>query len=60
MPKSKNTKYKQSSGTYQVNKKGSVAEDKGTKEAQQENNKFQCDVCSDAVERLIQSERCLK
>ena len=44
MPKSRNTKHKQSSGLYQVNKKGSVAEDKGAREAQQENNEFQCDV----------------
>ena len=60
MLKSKNTKHKQSSGLYQVNKKGSGAEDKGTKEAQQDNNEFQCDVCSDTAERLIQCERCLK
>ena len=60
MLKSKNTKYKQSSGPYQVNKKGSGAEDKGAKEPQQDNNEFQCDVCSDAAESLIQCERCLK
>ena len=60
MPKSKNTKHKQASGPYQVNKKGSGAEDKGAKEAQQDNNEFQCDVCSDTAERLIQCERCLK
>ena len=54
MPKSKNTKHKQSSGPYQVNKKGSGAEDKGVKESQQDNNELQCDVCSDTAERLIQ------
>ena len=37
-----------------------MAEDKGAKEAQQESNEFQCNVCSDAVERLIQCKRCLK
>ena len=60
MLKSKNTKHKQSSGLYQVNKKGSGAEDKGTKESQQDNNEFQCDVCSNIAEHLIQCERCLK
>ena len=52
MPKSNDTKHKQSSGPCEVNKKGSGAEDKGANEAQQDNNEFQRDVCSDVAERL--------
>ena len=60
MPKNK-TKRKQLSGPYPGKKKGTVSDTNGTKTSGQVENSenYICDVCTDAVDRLIQCERCL-